>query len=84
VQDIANKNNATPAQIALAWLLKQGNDIVPIPGTKHVKYLEENAKAVDLKLPNSTWNSLDQVLQSIQIAGERYPESALKAIDRTE
>jgi len=84
VEEIAKKNKATPAQIALAWLLKQGNDIVPIPGTKHLKYLEENTKATSLNLPESAWDTLTDALKNIQIIGGRYSSEGMKSIDRTE
>jgi aryl-alcohol dehydrogenase-like predicted oxidoreductase len=84
VQEIAAANSATAAQVALAWLLKQGKDIVPIPGTKHVKYLEENAQAEQLTLPDSTRATLNKALASFHTAGSRYPEDMMKFIDRTE
>jgi aryl-alcohol dehydrogenase-like predicted oxidoreductase len=84
VQQIASAKNATPAQVALAWILRQGSDIVPIPGTKHVQYLEQNARAADLKLPDSVWNDLDKAVSSFLPAGLRYPEDAMKALDTTE
>jgi aryl-alcohol dehydrogenase-like predicted oxidoreductase len=84
VRSIALANRATPAQVALAWVLRQGNDIVPIPGTRHVQYLEENAKAADLQLPESAWTELDRVLASFQTAGLRYPEQAIQYLDTTE
>ncbi len=84
VKNIASANHTTPAQVALAWLLRKGKDIVPIPGTKHVKYLEENAHAVTLQLPESAWTELDKELVSFQIAGARYPESPIGTIDKTE
>jgi aryl-alcohol dehydrogenase-like predicted oxidoreductase len=73
-----------PAQVALVWLLRRGRDIVPIPGTTHVRHLEENAQAVDLNLPESAWSAPDSTLASFQTAGARYPEDAMKLIDRTE
>ena len=84
VKAIAAANNATAAQVALAWLLKQGADIVPIPGTKHVRYLEENARAADLKLPDSAWSALSKALASFKTAGSRFSEDAMKFIDTTE
>lgn len=84
VKEIAAANHATPAQVALAWLLRQSIDIVPIPGTKHVRYLEENAQAAELNLPDSAWSTLDKTLSLFQTAGARYPEGAMKLIDRTE
>jgi aryl-alcohol dehydrogenase-like predicted oxidoreductase len=84
VQTIASRNNATAAQVALAWLLKRGNDIVPIPGTRRISYLEENAAAADLKLRDSAWIDLDTAIASFRTAGERYPEAAMKMLDTTE
>ena len=84
LKEIASANDVTPAQVALAWVLRQGNDIVAIPGTKHVRYLEENARAADLKLPEPVWSALDQALSSFQTAGLRYPEATMKFIDTTD
>jgi aryl-alcohol dehydrogenase-like predicted oxidoreductase len=84
LKEIACSHDATPAQVALAWLLRQGSDVVPIPGTKHLRYLEENAQAAGLKLSQEVWASLDQALASFEVAGERYPEEALKFIDASE
>jgi aryl-alcohol dehydrogenase-like predicted oxidoreductase len=84
VRDISSGHGATPAQVALAWLLRRGGDLVPIPGTKHVKYLEENALAASLDLPESAWTTLDKALSSFYVVGARYPEAAMKLIDRTE
>lgn len=83
VKKIAASVKATPAQVALAWLLHQGPDIVPIPGTKRVKYLEENAKAADLELPPSIWADLSKILASFHAAGERYPEDGMRTIDQS-
>jgi aryl-alcohol dehydrogenase-like predicted oxidoreductase len=84
VKAIASAHDATPAQVALAWVLHQGKDIVPIPGTKHIRYLEENAAAANLQLPNSAWLEIDQALSSFTTAGQRYPEAAMKVLDTTE
>ncbi len=84
VNAIAAANNVTAAQIALAWVLRQGADIVPIPGTKRVAYLEENAKSADLQLPSSAWEELDRAVSSFSAAGNRYPEAAMKSLDTTE
>lgn len=78
---IAETHSVTPAQIAIAWVLRQGHDIVPIPGTKQVKYLEENAEAVTLNLPDAVWNLIDETLASFQTAGIRYPQSVMRTID---
>jgi aryl-alcohol dehydrogenase-like predicted oxidoreductase len=84
VKEIASAHDATPAQVALAWLLRRGSDIVPIPGTKHLRYLEENADAVGLKLAEEVWATLDKAVSSFRVAGERYTEAALQFIDTTE
>ena len=81
VRDIAAANGATAAQVALAWLLRRGDDVVPIPGTRHVKFLEENAGAADLELPQSAWSRLDAELKLFKAAGQRYPEAAMRTID---
>lgn len=84
VREIASTHDATPAQVALAWLLRRGCDIVPIPGTCHVRHLEENADAVGLKLADSIWGALDEAVAAFRVAGERYGEEALRYIDTTE
>jgi aryl-alcohol dehydrogenase-like predicted oxidoreductase len=84
VREIAAAHKVTPAQVALAWVLRQGEDIVSIPGTKQVKYLEENARAADLNLPASAWSALDKALSTFKTAGERYPETAMRMLDSTE
>ncbi len=84
LKEMASSHGATPAQVALAWLLRQGKDIVPIPGTKHVCYLEENARAVALDLSESAWSVLDEVLSSFRTAGARYHEEAMKLLDTSE
>jgi aryl-alcohol dehydrogenase-like predicted oxidoreductase len=81
---IAAAHDVTPAQLALAWLLRRGHDIVPIPGTKHPRYLEENAQAATLKLAENVWASLDSALETFEVAGERYAKEALQYLDTTE
>lgn len=82
VREIATKHDATPAQIALAWLLHKGNDIVPIPGTKRRKYLEENVAAVSITLNTDEMSRLDDSLRPEAIAGPRYNERAMGWVDR--
>ncbi len=79
VARVAARHGATPAQVALAWLLHQGADIVPIPGTKRRSYLEANAAAADLVLPAEDLAALGALQPT---AGQRYTERAMAAIDR--
>ncbi len=82
VRDIATSRNATPAQIALTWLLHKGDDIVPIPGTKRRKYLEENAAAASITLSANEMKRLDESLRPEAISGPRYNERAMGWVDR--
>jgi aryl-alcohol dehydrogenase-like predicted oxidoreductase len=82
VRAIAERIGATPAQIALAWLLHKGEDIVPIPGTKRRKYLEENVAAAHIKLAPGEVAELDAALPPEAIAGPRYGEKAMAWVDR--
>ncbi len=82
VEGLAKAKGTAPGQIALAWVLHQGRDIVPIPGTKHVRYLEENAAATDLRLDENEMARLDEVFQPGATAGLRYPEAAMAAVHR--
>ncbi|MEP7229148.1 MAG: aldo/keto reductase [Ginsengibacter sp.] len=79
--DFAKSKNATPAQLALAWVLAQGDDIIPIPGTKRVKYLEENAKAVDINLTGDDLNTIQAIVSKHPDVGERYSEGAMKLVN---
>jgi aryl-alcohol dehydrogenase-like predicted oxidoreductase len=72
VKQLAAENGITPSQLALAWVLAQGDDIIPIPGTKRRKYLEENAVAVDISLPEALLAKLREVFSPEAAAGERY------------
>jgi aryl-alcohol dehydrogenase-like predicted oxidoreductase len=80
VDEIADEKGRTPGQIALAWLLTRGEDIVPIPGTKRVRYLEENAEAADVELTEEELDRLEQAFPKGAAAGERYPD--MSSIDR--
>jgi len=82
VRDVAAKHDATPATIALAWLLHKGDDIVPIPGTKRRKYLEENAAAASIALSAEEIATLDDALRPEAIAGPRYNPNNQRWIDR--
>lgn len=74
VKAIAKEKGVTPAQLALAWLLTQGDDVVPIPGTKRRKYLEENAAAVEIELSQAELNRIDVVAPQGVAAGDRYAD----------
>jgi len=82
VREIAAARGATPAQVAIAWLLAAGQDIVPIPGTKRRTYLEENVRAADLRLTPEEIARLDAALPPGSTAGPRYNEKLAKFIDR--
>jgi aryl-alcohol dehydrogenase-like predicted oxidoreductase len=73
VEEIAEQHDATPAQIALAWVLSRGDDVVPIPGTKRVKYLEENVAASNIRLTEDDLRRLDETFPVGAAQGERYP-----------
>lgn len=73
IRELAVKKNVTSSQLALAWVLAQGNDVVPIPGTKHVKYLEENIAALDIQLTLEDLQLIDEAAPKGSTAGERYP-----------
>jgi aryl-alcohol dehydrogenase-like predicted oxidoreductase len=83
VTAIAEARKATPAQIALAWLLHQGEDIVPIPGTRRIRYLEENVAAAALSLSPAELASIDEVFPLGAVAGARYPEQGMAMLDRS-
>ncbi|MGD1018671.1 MAG: aldo/keto reductase [Verrucomicrobiia bacterium] len=82
VEAMANRKKCTPAQLALAWLLAQGKDIIPIPGTKRRKYLEENVHAVEVELTPAELKEIDEKLPMGMTAGDRYPAEAMKAVNR--
>ena len=82
VQEIAKGKGATPGQVALAWLLARGSDIVPIPGTKRRRYLEENVSAASLVLEPHDIVALDRALAPDAVAGPRYNERMMAFIDR--
>ncbi len=82
VRQIAAEKDVTPGQLALAWLLHQGDDIVPIPGTKRRKYLEENAAAVDIRLTEEDLARIEEAMPRDSIAGERYAEQQMRAVNR--
>lgn len=75
---IAQQKNVTPAQLALGWVLAQGDDIIPIPGTKKRKYLQDNAGAADVKLSAAELQTIEALLQQYPDTGNRYSDAALK------
>jgi aryl-alcohol dehydrogenase-like predicted oxidoreductase len=81
VEEIAKEHNCTPAQLALAWVLAQGDDIVPIPGTRHPERLQENVGALDVVLSENDLLRIDAAAPKGATAGERYPERAMSAIN---
>jgi len=82
IERLAKEKGCTPSQLALAWVLAQGDDVVPIPGTKRIKYLEENAGAIRVKLTPQESQRIDQVLPPGAAAGTRYPEAGMAAVNR--
>ena len=82
VEAIAKEKKCTPGQLALAWLLAQGEDIIPIPGTKRRKYLEENAGALNLSLTKQDLRRIDELAPRGAAAGLRYPEYMMKTVGR--
>ncbi len=82
VREVAEGKGITPGQLALAWLLAQGEDIVPIPGTKRRKYLEENAGAADVTLTEDDLASIEEAMPRGSAAGERYSEEQMRAVGR--
>jgi len=82
VRDVASRKGATPGQIALAWLLHKGDDLVPIPGTKRRKYLEENVGAVNVKLSVADMQQLDDALRPEAVSGPRYNAHYQAFVDR--
>ena len=81
IRGIAGSKGCTPAQLALAWLLAQGPDVVPIPGTRHVARLEENAGAIDVELTEAELAHIDEVLPPGLAQGLRYPEAAMRFVN---
>jgi aryl-alcohol dehydrogenase-like predicted oxidoreductase len=82
VEQIAREKACKPSQLALVWVLAQGDDIVPIPGTKRRKYLEENVGALDVKLTPEDLRRINEVFPTDAAAGDRYPEHMMTAVNR--
>ena len=82
VRVLAEEKGITPGQLALAWLLAQGDDIVPIPGTKRRERLEENAKAADVGLTDEDLRRIEEALPKGSASGERYGEQMMRVVNR--
>ena len=80
--EFAKSKNATPSQLALVWVLAQGEDIIPIPGTKRTKYLEENATAVDISLSQSDLKAIQVLLDKYPDVGQRYAQGAMALVNQ--
>src|SRR5205807_7207027 len=81
VKELAAKKGCTPAQFALAWVLAQGNDLIPIPGTKRVRYLEDNMGALSVKLTESDLKEIGVRLAQIEVVGERYAPDMMALVN---
>jgi len=81
VEELALEKNCTPAQLALAWLLARGEDVVPIPGTKHRRYLEENVGALDVRLTKGDMDRIEEVAPKGVTAGDRYPQGGMLTVN---
>ena len=82
VEKMAEEKGCTTAQLALAWVLAQGEDVVPIPGTKHIRYLDENIRALEVKLSDDDLRRLDEILPPGAAAGERYHARGMETVNR--
>ena len=82
IEEMAAEKNCTPAQLALAWVLAQGSDIAPIPGTKRRKYLEENVGALEISITPEDLARIDEIAPKGVAAGTRYPEAGMAAVNR--
>ena len=80
IEDMAKEKGVTPSQLVLAWLLAQGDDVLPIPGTKHVARLEENMGAAAVKLDAADLARIDAAMPPGSAAGSRYPEPMMKSV----
>lgn len=81
IGEMAAEKSCTPAQLALAWVLTQGDDIVPIPGTKRRRYLEDNLGALNVQLTEADLNRIDEILPPGAAEGMRYPQTSMASID---
>jgi aryl-alcohol dehydrogenase-like predicted oxidoreductase len=82
IKELATEKNCTPGQLALAWVLAQGQDVVPIPGTKRVPYLEENLGALQVRLTPADLRRIDEITPQGAAAGTRYPAEMMQSVNR--
>lgn len=82
IKSLTGEKGCTPAQLAIAWVLAQGEDIITIPGTKQIKYLEENVASENVKLSAEDLQSIDAVMPAGTVSGNRYPEKFMGALGR--
>jgi aryl-alcohol dehydrogenase-like predicted oxidoreductase len=83
IENLARQKSCTPSQLALAWVISRGDDVVPIPGTKRLRYLDENLAALNVLFTSDDLAQIDALLPAGITAGDRYPAQAMKAIDRS-
>ncbi len=81
MEELARAKNCTPAQLALAWVLSKGKDIVPIPGTKRRRYLDENLGALEITLTAADQAALDGIIPPGSAAGQRYHEAGMPSVN---
>jgi aryl-alcohol dehydrogenase-like predicted oxidoreductase len=81
IEDMSKSKGCTPGQLALAWVLTRGDDIVPIPGTKHIKYLDENLGALNVRMTTAELRRIDEILPVGRAAGTRYPAQGMRAVN---
>lgn len=81
IESIAKEKDCTPAQLALAWVMAQSENIFPIPGTKKVKYVEENVKAINVELSSSELQQIENIFPKNAASGTRYPEASMKTVN---
>jgi aryl-alcohol dehydrogenase-like predicted oxidoreductase len=82
IEEMAKKKNCSAAQLALAWVLAQGDNIFPIPGTKHIRYLDENMGALNVKLTAGELEEIDAIIPKGAASGTRYPEAMMGSVNR--
>jgi aryl-alcohol dehydrogenase-like predicted oxidoreductase len=82
IRTLASEKGCTPSQLAIAWVLAQGEDIITIPGTRRIRYLEENFASENVQLSKADLESIEAILPAGSVSGTRYPESFMKALNR--